>query len=45
MHSALFDDLLRAKAFETGAKDFLVKGDISLQRLRVVLESYLGRPG
>jgi CheY-like chemotaxis protein len=45
MHSALSDDLMRTKAIETGAKDFLVKGDISLERLRVVLESYLGRPG
>jgi CheY-like chemotaxis protein len=45
MHSALSDDLMRTKAIETGAKDFLVKGDISLERLRGVLESYLRPPG
>jgi CheY-like chemotaxis protein len=45
MHSALSDNLMRTEAIKAGAKDFLVKGDISLERLRVVLESYLRPTG
>jgi CheY-like chemotaxis protein len=44
MHSALSDDLLRTRAFVGGAKDFLVKGNISLERLQGVLKTYLPQP-
>lgn len=41
MHSALSGDLLRTQALAGGAKDFLVKGNISLERLQAVLEAHL----
>lgn len=44
MHSALSNDLLRTRALADGAKDFLVKGNISLERLQGVLKTYLPQP-
>lgn len=44
MHSALSDEWLRAKSLRAGAKDFLVKGSLSLERLQGVLQAHLAQP-
>jgi CheY-like chemotaxis protein len=44
MHSAMSDEWLRTRAMVGGARDFLVKGSLSLERLREVLDAYLPQP-